>query len=135
MIAVFKKELRDCLRWSPLGMVLGLVMLWMVLPDDVNSATQMESGLAAQLGLVASLIAIALGLLQSLPDTRNDSRGYLMHRPIKPSRIFWAKIAAGYVTYVITLAVPVIVAMVYLCLLYTSPSPRDLSTSRMPSSA
>ena len=26
-------------------------------------------------------------------------------------------------------------AMVYRCLLYTSPSPRDLSTSRMPSSA
>ena len=25
--------------------------------------------------------------------------------------------------------------MVYSCLLYTSPSPRDLSTSRMPSSA
>ena len=25
--------------------------------------------------------------------------------------------------------------MVYACLLYTSPSPRDLSTSRMPSSA
>ena len=24
---------------------------------------------------------------------------------------------------------------IYLCLLYTSPSPRDLSTSRMPSSA
>ena len=27
------------------------------------------------------------------------------------------------------------IAHVYLCLLYTSPSPRDLSTSRMPSSA
>ena len=26
-------------------------------------------------------------------------------------------------------------ALVYVCLLYTSPSPRDLSTSRMPSSA
>ena len=26
-------------------------------------------------------------------------------------------------------------ALIYLCLLYTSPSPRDLSTSRMPSSA
>ena len=26
-------------------------------------------------------------------------------------------------------------AMVFTCLLYTSPSPRDLSTSRMPSSA
>ena len=27
------------------------------------------------------------------------------------------------------------VAMLLICLLYTSPSPRDLSTSRMPSSA
>ena len=26
-------------------------------------------------------------------------------------------------------------AQIYICLLYTSPSPRDLSTSRMPSSA
>ena len=29
----------------------------------------------------------------------------------------------------------VAVAQLHLCLLYTSPSPRDLSTSRMPSSA
>ena len=115
MIAVFQKELRDCLRWSPLGMALGLVMLWMVLlGNTVDSATFMESSLASQLGLAASLIAIALGLLQSLPDARNDARGYLMHRPIKPNKIFWSKIAAGYVTYVITLAVPVIVAMIYL---------------------
>ena len=28
-----------------------------------------------------------------------------------------------------------VVVRVYVCLLYTSPSPRDLSTSRMPSSA
>ena len=26
-------------------------------------------------------------------------------------------------------------SLIYVCLLYTSPSPRDLSTSRMPSSA
>ena len=30
---------------------------------------------------------------------------------------------------------PVIILRAYICLLYTSPSPRDLSTSRMPSSA
>ena len=28
-----------------------------------------------------------------------------------------------------------VVAVLHVCLLYTSPSPRDLSTSRMPSSA
>ena len=27
------------------------------------------------------------------------------------------------------------IPLIYICLLYTSPSPRDLSTSRMPSSA
>ena len=32
-------------------------------------------------------------------------------------------------------AIIVLVALAYFCLLYTSPSPRDLSTSRMPSSA
>ena len=35
----------------------------------------------------------------------------------------------------IVLAMPVPADVRYLCLLYTSPSPRDLSTSRMPSSA
>ena len=30
---------------------------------------------------------------------------------------------------------PLTKEMLYVCLLYTSPSPRDLSTSRMPSSA
>ena len=33
------------------------------------------------------------------------------------------------------LAIALIVALALSCLLYTSPSPRDLSTSRMPSSA
>ena len=31
--------------------------------------------------------------------------------------------------------IPIIYVPLYVCLLYTSPSPRDLSTSRMPSSA
>ena len=46
-------------------------------------------------------------------------------------------IAAG-ITAEFGFDVPVLVleeASIYACLLYTSPSPRDLSTSRMPSSA
>ena len=44
-------------------------------------------------------------------------------------------------TYPMTLILPSLYselekpALTYICLLYTSPSPRDLSTSRMPSSA
>ena len=36
---------------------------------------------------------------------------------------------------VLVVYVAVIFVLVVICLLYTSPSPRDLSTSRMPSSA
>ena len=39
----------------------------------------------------------------------------------------------GFLNYYRTMAF--VNALAYLCLLYTSPSPRDLSTSRMPSSA
>ena len=57
-----------------------------------------------------------------------DKRGKA--RTVKPLRQLWPYIAR----YPLTL----ILFMIFLalaCLLYTSPSPRDLSTSRMPSSA
>ena len=31
MNAIIKKELRDLIRWIPLGIVFGVVMVWMVL--------------------------------------------------------------------------------------------------------
>ena len=43
--------------------------------------------------------------------------------------------AAHYENFVAENFAPVIVKLAESCLLYTSPSPRDLSTSRMPSSA
>ena len=50
--------------------------------------------------------------------------------PTRP--VWWFLISKGYKTYLL-LANNFI--QYYPCLLYTSPSPRDLSTSRMPSSA
>ena len=56
------------------------------------------------------------------------------------TRIFWASVDAGQSTNTPTRDVRFVNAELpngdpYVCLLYTSPSPRDLSTSRMPSSA
>ena len=80
---------------------------------DVSTiALALGSSLAAGLNLY--LTVLALGLLQrfevlSLPESMQA----LSHP--------WVLIAAG--------------VLFLICLLYTSPSPRDLSTSRMPSSA
>ena len=49
--------------------------------------------------------------------------------PSKMARLAWPKAKYGAIIAVI------IIIVVNICLLYTSPSPRDLSTSRMPSSA
>ena len=42
---------------------------------------------------------------------------------------------SGVIFRVVLFAILIVVTIAYICLLYTSPSPRDLSTSRMPSSA
>ena len=57
------------------------------------------------------------GLLHKYQDENDDLKKKL-DEEIKFSQ--WLKYFSGYI---------------YSCLLYTSPSPRDLSTSRMPSSA
>ncbi|MGB7347753.1 MAG: hypothetical protein WBD20_26250 [Pirellulaceae bacterium] len=114
MNPIFKKELRDVIRWVPPAMVLGVVMVWIQLPDGIAEATHAESTLVMQLGLSAGIIALALGLLQSVFDIRNDARGYLLHRPVHHHQIFWAKVAAGFVAFLASLVIPVVVAITYL---------------------
>ncbi len=108
------KELRDVIRWTPLGMLVAIVMVWMALPTEVYGAVRMEDTLIGSLGTAAGLIAIALGALQSFFDVRNDSRAFLLHRPWTQSQIFWAKVIAGFVAYGITLAPAILLGAVYL---------------------
>jgi hypothetical protein len=114
MMAMFKKEFRDVVRWAPLAIALGLAMLWMNLPSDINAGVQAEDTLVEQLGFAAAIIATAFGLLQSLFDVKNDSRGYLLHRPLNHQQVYWAKVAAGFAVYLMSLSVPVVLAAIYL---------------------
>ena len=64
----------------------------------------------------------------SLKEVRNFAREVLAKDPIFQS-------TSDDVVLALAEAAQNIVKHAYSCLLYTSPSPRDLSTSRMPSSA
>ena len=114
MISILKKELRDCLKWVPAGMLIAIVMVWRALPDRVDYLYYTMSSLTASIGWSAALIAFGLGLLQSLIDIRNDARGYLLHRPVRRRHIFWAKLAAGFIAYVFALIPSVLLAVIYL---------------------
>ena len=90
---------------------------WYILsPDNVEGLTNLKfliSGITTTIyiSIVSIFLAMIIGLIVALPSLSNNK--------------FLSYFNIGYVE--IVRAIP--------CLLYTSPSPRDLSTSRMPSSA
>ena len=46
-------------------------------------------------------------------ESRRDNRAFLIHRPISPSRIFFAKVIAGLVLYLTTFALPLLLSVLY----------------------
>ena len=114
MNSIFRKELRDCLRWVPAGILIAVVMVWQALPTGVNEAIGFEAVFLQSLGWAAALIAFSLGLLQSLFDIRNEARGYLVHRPVHASTIFWAKVFSGFAAYILSIVPAILLAAFYL---------------------
>lgn len=114
MITIFRKELKDILRWTPLGMIVIGVLCWQQIPGDLNECRNVPSSIAISVVIGSSLFALALGLLQSFFDLRTDTRAFLLHRPITARNIFWGKLLAGFVAHVLTWAIPLLLAAVYL---------------------
>ena len=104
MITIFKKELRDLLPWIAVGMIVVAVFCW-------QSATSKD--VSSLLPVVFASIAVAFGFLQTIGDMRTDAKGYLLHRPISVKKIFWGKVFAGFVGYVLTITPPLLGLAIY----------------------
>ena len=81
------------------------------------------------IGIVVGLVTYGARVMKTIGSKITE---------LTPSRGFAAELAAAAtVVFASTLGLPISTThtLVGACLLYTSPSPRDLSTSRMPSSA
>ena len=118
-----------------IGMALALGGLWIgqninLLPIDASANAPIYDELFKVLFTIGSILFVGIvGLLVfSLVRFRRRSGqlgdGLAIEGNL-PLEIFWTAVPAVVVLFV----------GLYSCLLYTSPSPRDLSTSRMPSSA
>ena len=96
---------------------------WKIVPDSKSDSTQMVDKLQKKLNFRDSM-PIAPRPISSLPTNVKYSEDALdepLDYSARDSQHFEAKNQ--------------VVHLYGACLLYTSPSPRDLSTSRMPSSA
>ena len=99
---------------QPLGLTLSQTFLY-------------SAAFAVGLVVLVGTLRPALVVLHNAWDSMWGGR--VKHKPFTDSFFGWSyKILR-------TALLAVALAWTYVCLLYTSPSPRDLSTSRMPSSA
>ena len=102
LAAMYRKELRSVLRWTPLGLVLIGVLCWLVMPEYASESAQVDSELMMNVGFGVGFVALAFGLLQSLPELRPDARGFLLHRPISLGSIYLAKLLAGFTGFALS---------------------------------
>jgi hypothetical protein len=107
--ALLWKEVRENLRWGAAALLAiwtcEAVWIW-----DAGPSKRLESILSEEFLLLvffsSAALALALGLLQSLPELRQSAWAFLMHRAVSPGRIFAAKAAAGLGLYFAATLIP-----------------------------
>lgn len=114
MKSIFYKELRELLPWIPLGLFLLSVLCWFAAPRDARLFQSVELTIVGGIGVGCVVVALVFGFLQSIPDSRTEAKGYLLHRPVSLTKIFWGKLLAGGTAYAICLLPPLFILACYL---------------------
>ena len=107
------KECRENIRWAILGLLalsLGLAYAWYHLfqQPDFPSFSNVWGSENLVLTITTPLIALALGLLQILPELRRDQWAFLVHRPASRSLLFFGKVLPGICLYLLATVLPLL---------------------------
>lgn len=110
MRAILWKELRENLRWAALalGASCAMVLAWIV--ENRYATTSLDSiaseEVLVMLFFTSGAVALGLGVLQTLPESRQSRWAFLVHRALSPTRIFAAKAIAGLGLYTLAVVLP-----------------------------
>ena len=120
MTALIWKEFREHLKWAVLGLLgMTVALVYALAPQRSTHGMGWEPGLCASsvqitTTVVAALGGFLLGLVQSLPDGRRDRRGFLLHRPLSRTRLFFGKVLGGLALYIPATLLPLLGAAAWL---------------------
>ena len=126
---IIRKELRENYRWAILLMlILGALLIseFKHLADidprllDINLTSLLNT-----MSILTPFIGLIIGLAQVVRENRGDKWGFLTHRPVQRSTIFWGKAVAGILLYTAAVALPWIGALVWLSMPGHVPMPFD----------
>jgi hypothetical protein len=102
MQSLIWKELRENVKWAPLP---GLFVLLLFLMDRPGEPMP-GSTTGYYFCLIPAIFGAVLGFVQIFFEGHGDKRSVLLHRPLKSSSIFWAKVIAGGSLYALALGTP-----------------------------
>lgn len=110
MRAIIGKEIRENLIWALLMLLALSAALAYAVHADAPSGLSLVGNVMVMVSAVGfPIIGFAMGLLQVLQDRRMGRWGFLTHRPISRTRIFFAKVIAGLLLYTLASALPLAV--------------------------
>jgi hypothetical protein len=78
-----------------------------------------------QFGFVSCVLAIALGLKQSIGDMSGDAQLFVLHRPVRRTRVYATKLMVGLATYMLLTAAAVLAYAIWAAVPGTHASPFD----------
>ena len=74
--------------------------------EMANHESIMSSSFAGEVTLICAAVGLACGLWQVLPETRPGSWAFLRHRPVSTTRLFFGKLGAALLIYLLVVGVP-----------------------------
>ena len=106
------KELRENIKWALLAMLAFGAAAGYSLFQTTNDSnryqgvTLVNSGFLMVTTFGAPVVALLLGFLQTLPELKADRWAALLHRPTHKATVFWAKVLAGTLLYILAVGIP-----------------------------
>jgi|JI10StandDraft_1071094.scaffolds.fasta_scaffold00712_8 hypothetical protein len=121
MNALLRKEIRDAVRWLPLGVVLlGVVLTYVCRSTD---APQLSTQLFTVTWFSTMLYGLFLSLVTFLPDEREAARAFLIQRGVAPEQILRTRILVGLAVYGLGMFIPLGILAAYLAAIGPEHSP------------
>jgi hypothetical protein len=126
---IVQKEFRENFKWAVLLMFLLSAFL---ISDLKHLATTDQQVIEIDLvstfntmALFTPLMGLLIGFAQAVRENRGDKWGFLTHRPVSRSTLFWGKAVGGILLYTAAAALPWIGALLWLSTSGHVPMPFD----------
>lgn len=118
MNAWIRKEAKDILRWTPIGMVILSLALWSVMRSlGPYSFSELSSKLYFQTVIASGVFGAFLGVASFWLDSSEAARGFLVHRGVSLSRIFLIRTLFGCMAFMIAMWTPLLYCGFYLSMI------------------